>query len=132
MTTQKRPRNIIYNCILISVPCVVPKVFHKVVYSFYYKRVYNRISLHQYGFIKVMQMLCIFSSFLEVSGSIVERPSQVDTIYLDFQNVFNKLFHHVLLKTSLSLDFPCKKFNFGLVCLSSENFFSSGVPQYFN
>ncbi|XP_063913193.1 uncharacterized protein LOC135129854 [Zophobas morio] len=81
----------------ISILCNFSKVFESILYARIYTSVKNYISEYQHGFMQGKSTITNLAYFSQFASNALDRNSQVDVIYTDFQKAFDQIDHYVLL-----------------------------------
>ncbi|KYB24594.1 hypothetical protein TcasGA2_TC030943 [Tribolium castaneum] len=139
---KKGDPNKIENYRPISILCNFSKIFESILYSYIYKSVKNLISPHQHGFMENRSTITNLATLTQFISEALNRRSQVDVIYTDFQKAFDQIDHYILLSKLNTFGFSdslvslTKSYLFHRRqrvrynnFLSNEFITTSGVPQ---
>lgn len=81
----------------ISILSCFPKIFESLLYPFIYNLANDSISEFQHGFRSCHSVESNLVSFISEISNVLDKCSQIDTIYTDFSNAFDKVNHTVLI-----------------------------------
>ena len=119
-----------------------PKLFEQIVTENLAAKILNSISSRQHGFMKrksTVTNICVYTSYIRKE---MGKRHQIDAIYTDFQNDFDRVYHNLLIfklnKIGLNgniLKWISSYLKNRIQTVKSNNFYSdlinfkSGVPQ---